>query len=76
MKHFEITYLILNHGFVYKCTTAYEAIEALASLQQVDDIIKHYDLDKLMEKLVLMKNEELLKYESGKLRIKYVDGEI
>ena len=75
--HFEITYYIGSHAFVYECTTAYEALDALSDIFQHDATFRgSMDMDKVMETLLEFKRGERLSTQNHRYMIKYLPGEV
>lgn len=75
--HFEITYYVGNHPFIYVCTTAYEALDALSDIFQHEPIFRnHMDMDKIMELLLDLKSGKTLSSQTSKYMIKYLQGEV
>ena len=75
--HFEITYFIGSHSFTYMCTTAYEALDALADIFQHEPMFRGaVDMDHIMSLLLDMKSGKTISTENHKYMIKYVSGEV
>lgn len=73
-KHFEIDYRVIDHLFTYRCTTAYEALDAIASIKAASG--KDINMDEMMEILIAMKNNKLLTHHNAAYSIRYIDGEV
>lgn len=77
MKHFEITYHILNHSFTCKCSTIYEAAQTLYDIGTHDPrAFDVSEIDKYIETLMSLKDGHLLSHVSHHFSIKYVEGEV
>jgi hypothetical protein len=75
--HFEITYYVGSHPFIYECTTAYEALDAMSDIFQREPIFKNsVDMDKIMETLLELKAGKKLSTSNHKYMIKYLPGEV
>ena len=75
--HFEITYFVGSHPFVYHCSTAYEALDTLSDIFQNETVFRNsVDMDKIMELLLELKHGEKLSTQNHKYMIKYLPGEV
>lgn len=75
MKHFEIDYLVGSHTFTFKCSTMYEALDAIADIAIYDEKFT-FNADNFMTILVMIKTDKLSSYEDNKISLRYVDGEV
>ncbi len=76
MKHFEIGYGIGNHTFTWACSTAYEALDALADIFSHDPRAKKLEMDEYMEILLDIKSGKRTSYNECPVLIHYLDGEV
>lgn len=74
MKHFEIGIQAGRHLFIYECSTAAEAYDAIVDASVAFDF--EVDLDKIMEILVDMKHENAISHQERHYQIAYRDGEV
>ena len=75
MKHFEITLFIANSSFVFKCSTMYEALDAIRNIRTLDHARK-LDIDAYFEIIYAMKHGSMIQHNNHILRIEYIDGEV
>jgi len=77
MKHFKITYHIINHSFSCECSTVYEAAQILYEIGTHDprafDVSK---IDEYIEILIRIKDGHTLSHISHHFRIELCEGEI
>ena len=71
MKHFEINYYHNGITFVYKCTTAYEALEAVRAMGVPLD-----EMDAYMDILITFKKGQYITHSHSNFSIRYIDGEV
>ena len=77
MKHFEITYEIAGHEFIYKCSTIYEATQVLYDLGvQTPEYYCVNQIDLFIQALVELKQGKILAYCNKKISIGYYEGEV
>lgn len=73
--HYEIQVKASKCSFIYECSTAYEAFQA------IDDAVttfnmKHVDMDNIMNDLMQMKNGTTISTECKWFKISYKEGEV
>lgn len=74
MKHFVIGVIGKSCVFEFKCSTAHEAYEAIMDASCGFNI--EIDADRIMEKLVEIKNGRMLSHHGCRLSIRFEDGEV
>ena len=70
-KTFEVQIITKNHTFVFRCLTAYEALEAVLDAAKAFGF-KIDDTDSLMNTLIEMKNGRLISTETARWGIKVI----
>lgn len=76
-KHFEINLKAGRTEFTYKCSTAFEALEAIENAVNSGMISSNdIDFDDYMYTLIRMLHEGFIGSEDKYFRIVYVDGEV
>ena len=77
MKHFKITYHILNHSFTCECSTVFEAAQILYDLGTNDpDVLDTTKIDEYIYLLMRMKDGHTLSHISHRYKIEICEGEI
>ena len=75
--HFEITYFVGSHAFVFVCSTACEALDALADIFQREPVFRgSVDMDYVMSMLLDIKSGKTLSTQNHKYMVKYLPGEV
>ena len=75
MKHYEITLFVGNSSFIFKCSTMYEALDAIRNIITLDHAHK-LDIDAYYEIIYAMKHGSIIQHNNHILRIEYKEGEV